>query len=127
MGPFQISAKIGGQAYTLKLPEDWKIHPTFHVSLLKPWKQDTWHREDEDTLPELQQADDEEFEIEKVLRWRYYKSGNKKKKEYLVMWKGWPLSDATWLQADEVWPKENFKNMIERDNPVQDTGEGSSG
>ena len=125
VGPFQVSAKIGGQAYTLKLPDDWKIHPTFHVSLLKPWRQDTWREEAEEPIPELEQ-DDEEFEIEKVLRWRYYRLGNRQKKEYLVVWKGWPLSDATWLPMEDIRPRENFENMIERDNPVQDTGGGSS-
>ena len=127
MGPFQVTSVIGTQAYTLQLPEEWRIHPTFHVSLLKPWKRDTWRQETEGDLPELQQEDDEEYEIEKVIRWRYYRTGNTRKKEYLVIWKGWPVSDSTWLRDDEIWPKENFKNMIARDKPVQDTGDGSVG
>ena len=90
-----------------------------------PRHQDTWREEADEPIPELEQ-DDEEFEIEKVLRWRYYRSGNKQKKEYLVVWKGWPLSDATWLPMEDIRPRENFENMIERDNPVQDTGGGSS-
>lgn len=34
-GPCEIIAKIGPVAYTLKLPEGCRIHPTFFVSVLK--------------------------------------------------------------------------------------------
>ena len=38
MGPFKIIEVIGQQAYRLSLPEDWKIHLVFHMSLLKNWR-----------------------------------------------------------------------------------------
>ena len=38
VGPFQITEVIGQQPYRLSLPEYWKIHPVFHVSLLKDWR-----------------------------------------------------------------------------------------
>ena len=38
VGSFKIIEVVGQQAYRLALPEDWKIHPVFHVSLLKNWR-----------------------------------------------------------------------------------------
>ena len=35
--PFEIIEKIEQQAYRLSLPESWKIHTVFHMSLLKDW------------------------------------------------------------------------------------------
>ena len=34
-GPFQIEEKVGAVAYKIKLPPDARIHPVFHVFLLK--------------------------------------------------------------------------------------------
>lgn len=37
IGPFKIKRKISAVAYTLDLPDDMKIHNTFHISLLKAY------------------------------------------------------------------------------------------
>ena len=35
--PFHIIAKVGNLAYILDLPQNCKVHPVLHVSLLKPY------------------------------------------------------------------------------------------
>jgi len=41
--PFKVVAKILDIAYQLKLPDAWKIHNIFHVSLLMPYKETDKH------------------------------------------------------------------------------------
>ena len=50
-GPFQIMEKISGVAYRLKLLAEAKIHPVFHVFLLK--KKIGPHQNTTSTLPDF--------------------------------------------------------------------------
>ena len=38
IGPFRIEKCVGKQAYRLTLPDTYRMHPVFHVSLLEPYK-----------------------------------------------------------------------------------------
>ncbi|XP_020271048.1 uncharacterized protein LOC109846235 [Asparagus officinalis] len=40
-GSFPIEKRVGNVAYMVKLPPTVKYHPVFHVSMLKPYHQDT--------------------------------------------------------------------------------------
>ena len=69
VGPFQITEVIGQQAYRLALPEDWKIHPVFHVSLLKDWKSATVQEDLAASQADAPEVEELFLEIEKILRW----------------------------------------------------------
>ena len=70
VGPFQIIEVIGQQAYRLALHKDWKIHPVFHVSLLKDWKTTTVHEDLAVSHDDALEIEEPYWEIEKILRWR---------------------------------------------------------
>ena len=97
--PFQVTQTIGQQAYRLFLPEEWKIHHVFHVSLLKDWKTTDLHEEQPVNQQDAPEIEEPYWEIEKILWWEKIKR-NKKYKEYLVLWKGFPVEEASWVRAE---------------------------
>ena len=121
IGPFFVSRQVGTVAYELELPKSWRIHNVFHVSLLRPfrtsqWTQPTTAGQVEDLEPE----DDEPYEVEKLLRWRWTGPSTKRQKEYLVLWKNYSIDDASWTPADHFTYPEELKKMEDRDQPAED-------
>ena len=98
-GPFPVIGKIPGDpcvAYRLQLPPTWRVHPVFHVSLLRPARVDNIiHPLSDDTLRPPPDVIDgvEQYEVEAILAHR----GPKRRHEYLAKWRGYPPSKATWL------------------------------
>ena len=122
VGPFFVTKRIGPVAYELELPQTWKIHPIFHTSLLRPFRTSTWSTIEESAVDELELEDDRSYEVEKLLRWRWSgPSGRRRKKEFLVLWAGYSIDDASWTPADNFDYPEELQKMIDRDNPVEDT------
>jgi hypothetical protein len=107
LGPFVIEKKVGNLAYRLKLPHQMKVHPVFHVNLLKPHKPDTIPgREPPEPPPIETEEGEEEWEVDKVLDSRLH--GRWKKLQYLVSWKGYASLHNSWE------PAENVENAPER-------------
>ena len=101
IGPFQVTERIGSQAYRLLLPEEMRIHNVFHASLLLPWRTSP-------TGPPPAQVlmvkDDEQFEVDSILDHQEERVGRRKIRSYLVVWRGYPAEDATWE------PEANLRN-----------------
>ena len=103
IGPFRIAKVVSPVAYGLDLPPDWKIHPTFHISNLKRFfRSEEFTREEQPPPPVIVEGV-EEYEVESILRHK----GRASKRRYLVLWKGYPLTEASWE------PESNLRNAPE--------------
>ena len=117
VGPFEITEKIGSQAYRVKLPDTWTMHDVFHVSLLKKWKTSVYRSDETEREDELDLEEEKQLKVEKLLRWK--KMGRGQPPAYLVLWEGHPPEDATWEPADRFNP-EDFNQWMVRDTPPEE-------
>ena len=101
LGPFEITERVGRLAYKLCLPASMsRVHPVFHVSLLKRPKDGGRHSA---TPPAMLLEGFEECEIDKVLAHRnkpHKRQPNHR--EYLVAWKGMGPEDREWLSENKL-------------------------
>ena len=125
VGPFFVVRSVGPVAYELELPQTWKIHNVFHTSLLRPFRSSRWSTTVEETEDaEIEPEDDEPYEVEKLLRWRWAGPSGRRHKEYLVLWKNWSIDDASWTPAANFTYQRELQKMVNRDKPEEDTGTG---
>ena len=92
VGPFTITEVVSLVAFQLDLPPGWQIHPTFHASNLKAYIQHPEFEQEVDPPPPVLVDGNLEYKVEAILRHRY--KGDRH--QYLVSWKGYDLSEATW-------------------------------
>lgn len=119
VGPFKIVERIGVLAYRLALPVHWRVHNVFHISLLRPWNQSVYTAQQQQVVPELEDATPEYHEVEKILRWRRVKKGNRWAKEYMVMWTGRPIDEISWVPEENFPNKRSLRDDIEHDQPIE--------
>jgi hypothetical protein len=88
LGAFEIEDKKGPVNYKLKLPKGIRIHPVFHISLLKPAHPDA-------PLDQSTELDGDrlepEYKVESILNHAVHRRQHK----YLVKWKGYPTEENT--------------------------------
>ena len=106
--------------YELKLPAEYKIHPVFHVRLLKPAiaNDPELFPEREPPRPNPVFPDVEEYEVEKILDHRTVR----RQREYLVHWLGYPELDDSWVKEKDMHSSDlvqEYWTRIEEENPPQ--------
>lgn len=93
-GPFQVVKRIGEVAYKLQLPESSRIHPVFHVSLLK---KAIGHHQAEEQLPTGMEGDSVSAQVPiAVLAARTVMQQGEQVNQFLVQWKDKAIEEATW-------------------------------
>ena len=126
-GPFKITARVGEVAYRLQLPEESRIHPVFHCSLLRahhgppPPSSDPW--------PLLVIGQKPVPQPLCILDTKLDTSTSPPTPLVLIQWKGQPPEDTTWepwhhvrttyhLEDKVVFGDEGIDNTLtEPENP----------
>ena len=132
-GPFIIKAvEANGTAVKLELPAQWKVHRTFHVSLVKPYVDSRYQwpgRAQQDRVVPVIVDGEVEWEIESIIGKCVEQVTEHVKREvtsqpsrlglrarkryetvpvtrdvvhYLVKWKGYEAVEANWKPIDEL-------------------------
>ena len=110
-GPFPVEQVLSPVTYKLSLPPTWNVHPVFHIDLLTPYRETPLHGRNYERPPPDLVANQEEYEVEKVLDVRHY--GRKKTRQYLVKWKGYPDSDNEWVSQEDMSADEAIREYEE--------------
>ncbi|KAL0192341.1 hypothetical protein M9458_010637, partial [Cirrhinus mrigala] len=103
IGSFPIFRQVNPVMYELKLPSHYKIHPTFHVSLLKPYYSPVSPVStepgpvDDPPLP-IVLEDATVYSVKEILSSQRYGG----RLEYLVDWKGYSPEEMSWVPRDDI-------------------------
>jgi Chromo (CHRromatin Organisation MOdifier) domain len=107
IGPFAEADRISdGRAYRLDLPSHMHLHPTLHVSLLKPYFNDTQpSRSRPAPMPDLFADGHEEWEVSPIVSHRWRTSHL----QYLVPWVGFAEHENSWVSESDF---ANSPNLV---------------
>ncbi len=106
IGPYRVKRVINANAYELELPATLHIHPTINVSQLKEYHHGGAAFPDRPaplTRPGPEAVEDNGapvWEVERLLDHRTH--GRRKVVQYLVLWRGYPLCEATWEPVEHL-------------------------
>ena len=104
IGPFQIDSIIGAHrnAVRLRLPESYRIHPVFHVSLIRPFRSGSTMPTPLVNEPEI--VDGIPFyKVETILAKRIRSRGRGRKvTEFLIKWSGYDDTHNSWEPRENI-------------------------
>ncbi len=102
VGPFTILEQVNPVTYKLQLSPQYRIHPTFHVSLLKPHHEPvslpTEPGQTEEPPPPLILDEGSVYKVKEILQSR--RRGGQL--EYLVDWEGYGPEERSWVPRTDI-------------------------
>ena len=125
IGPYKILQKISPVAYKLDLPNTVRIHPVFHVSMLKPYHSDTPDTDPVDHIPARGEyiSGDNVYTIEKIQAHKigpcpaFYARGPALL--FKVRWAGYSPQEDTWEPYVSLKRTDEFHNYLQDTPPFR--------
>jgi len=118
-GPFQVLEQIGAVAYKLKLPDTARIHPVFHVFLLKKAVGD--YKVEKDLPPGMECDAADYVESVAVLASLTVSKVGESVRQILIQWKGKRVEEATW--EEEYYIRSQFPQFSLEDKTIFQEGD----
>ena len=102
IGLSHIEKAIGNRAFRLELPPQMKVHPLYHIGLLKCYKSSK-HPTRIQIVPKVEEINEElNWEVREIVDSRQNRQKKYNPIEYLVLWEEYPNENGTWEVYDNL-------------------------
>ena len=104
IGPFQIDKVLSPANYRLHLPQSWRVHPTFHVSLIRRYHDPNsdFNNRSRQAPPTFIAGSEPDYCVEHILDHRVKVRRGKRTLDFLVTWLGHLPEDSSWIRDDQL-------------------------
>ena len=121
MGPFPVSKVINPVAVRLRLPRSMRIHPTFHISKIKPVKESPLVPLSKPPPPPQFIDGGPVYSVRKLLAIRRRGRGC----QYLVDWEGYSPEERSWVSSGNILDPELIRQF--HDSHPEEPGPSGAG
>ena len=77
-----------------------------------------YRMEANEPIEERKAANEPRFEVERILQWQ--KASRTGRKEYLTLWTGYPIEEATWEPEEHFDDREALHRSLKEDQPPEE-------
>ena len=108
IGPYPVRRAVSPVAYELLLPRTLRVHPVFHVSLLKAYREDAINPSPPPPEPIVNDEGEQEYFVQELLQHRVRRIGRRSRVEFLVRWTGYGPDADEWIPLADVEETEAY-------------------